>query len=227
MRVGDHINSDNGSIIMTEYKKEEYWSKLANNYYEDQKYIVGEAVIQAVIRKLSKEIDLGEVVEFGCGRGFFTRIIARNATKVLASDFSDEMVEAARTELKEFQNIDIQKVNCEDTGLPSDMFDTVVMVNVVHFIENPAKCLQESYRILKAGGTLLLADYTGYGMKWFEMMKMGIRFFMKWGKPPGYGKKALSPDELGSLVEIAGFEVKEIQLIGDKTRAIYLKSRKK
>ena len=212
---------------MTEYKKEEYWSKFANSFDEDQAYIVGRAIQQAVIRRLSEESDLGEVVELGCGRGFFTKAIARNATQVLATDLSDEMVEAAGTELKEFQNITVQKVDCENTAFPSEKFDTVVMVNIVHFIENPDKCLQESYRILKTGGVLLLADYTGYGMSWFRMMKMGMRFLKKWGKPPRYAKKGLSPDELGSLVESAGFKVEKVQLIGDTTKAIYLKGKKK
>jgi ubiquinone/menaquinone biosynthesis C-methylase UbiE len=208
-------------------RKEEYWSRFADTFDEDQKYIVGEAIQQAVIRKLSEERDLGEVVELGCGRGYFTKAIARNATQVLATDLSDEMVEAARTQLREFQNIAVQKADCKDTAFPSGRFDTVVMVNVVHFIENPDRCLQESYRILKAGGVLLLADYTGYGMKWFEIMKMGMRFLKKWGMPPRYAQKgSLLPDELGSLVESAGFKVEEVQLIGDQTRALYLKGRK-
>jgi len=207
-------------------RKEEYWSRFANSFDEDQKYIVGGAIQQAVTRRLSEERDLGEVIELGCGRGYFTKAIARNATQVLATDLSDEMVKAARTELKELQNTTVQNGDCENTGLPSEKSDTVVMVNVVHFIENPDKCLQESHRILKAGGVLILADYTGYGMKWFEMMKMGMRFFRKWGKPPRYAKKGLSPDELGSLVESAGFKVEEVQLIGVHTRALYLKGRK-
>jgi ubiquinone/menaquinone biosynthesis C-methylase UbiE len=208
-------------------RKEEYWSRFANTFDEDQKYIVGGAVQQAVIGRLSEERDLGEAIELGCGRGYFTKAIARNATQVLATDLSDEMVEAARTALKEFQNITVQKADCENTAFPPENFDTVVMVNVVHFIENPDKCLQESYRILKPGGVLLLADYTGCGMKWFEIMKMGMRFLRKWGMPPRYARKgSLSPDELGSLVESAGFQVEEVQLVGDQTRALYLKGRK-
>jgi ABC-2 type transport system ATP-binding protein len=204
-------------------RKEEYWSRFADTFDEDQKYIVGEAVQQAVIGRLSEERDLGEVIELGCGRGYFTKAIARNAAQVLATDLSDEMVEAARTELREFPNITVQKADCESTAFPAETFDTAVMVNVVHFIENPEKCLQESYRILRAGGLLLLADYTGYGAKWFETMKMGMRFLKKWGKPPRYAQKGLSPDVLGSLVESAGFKVEEMQLIGDRTKALYLK----
>jgi ubiquinone/menaquinone biosynthesis C-methylase UbiE len=207
-------------------RKEEYWSRFADTFDQDQKYIVGEAIQQAVIERLSAERDLGQVVELGCGRGYFTKAIAGNATHVLATDLSDEMVEAARTELKEFQNVTVQKADCANTAFPSERFDTAVMVNVIHFIENPDKCLQESHRILRDGGVLLLADYTGYGIRWFRTMRMGLRFLKRWGRPPRYAQKGLSPDGLGSLVESAGFKVEQVQLVGDQTRALYLKGRK-
>ena len=212
---------------MPELKKEKYWSKYAYGYDEGVEYIVGKDIQQTIIKRLSEECDIGEVIEFGCGAGYFTKVIAKNAKYVIATDLSDEMLEVARTQLKELQNITIEKADCESTSFPSERFDTVVMVNVIHFIENHYKCLQESYRILKDGGLLLLVDYTGYGMKWFEKMKLGIRFLKKCGKPPRYAQINLSPGKFNSLVESAGFKVEEVHLIGNKTKALYLKGRKK
>jgi len=190
-------------------RKEKYWGKFAHTLDEDQKYIVGEAVQQALVRKLSEERDLGEVIELGCGRGYYIRALAKNAKHVFATDLLDEMLEVARTQLKEFQNITIQKADCENTSFPSGRFDTAVMVNVIHVIENPHKCLEESYRILRSGGLLLLVSYTGHSMKWFERIKMAIRFLRKWGKPLRYFKSNLSPDQLNPLVEnVVGFGVR-------------------
>ena len=211
---------------MKDYKKEEYWSRVAGTYDDDHTYIVGEDIQQTIIGRLSDEGDLGEVVEFGCGSGFFSKAIAENAVHVLATDLSDEMLAMARTKLECTKNVTIEKADCENTAFTSGRFDTVVMINVIHFSENPAGCLKESYRILKSGGRLVIADYTRYGMNWFMAMRLGIRFLKKWGKPPKYGNKDLSPYELGPLVEHAGFKIEEIQLIGNKTKAIYLKGRK-
>ena len=210
---------------MTE-RKEEYWSQFASTYDEDQVFIVGQQVRSAIIEKLSEERDLGEVIELGCGRGYFTKAIAKNATQVLATDLSDEMVEEARAELREFHNVTVQKAACEHTIFPPETFDTVVMVNVVHFIENPDQCLLESYRILKSGGLLILVDYTGSGMKRFDVLKTGMRFFMKWGRPLRHFQKALSSDDLSNLMEGAGFIVEEAQLLGAQLKACFLKGRK-
>ncbi len=107
----------------------------------------------------------------------------------------------ARTQLQDLQNVTVEKADCEKTAFPDGKFDSVFMANLVHVIENPSIALQESHRILEDEGLLLIVDYTGYGMKWFEVMKMGIRFLRKWGKPSAYSKAKLSPDELCSLVE--------------------------
>jgi ABC-2 type transport system ATP-binding protein len=211
---------------MADYKKEKYWSKFANTFDEDQRYIVGGAVQQqAIMERLSRERDLGELIELGCGTGFFAKLLAANASHVMATDLSDEMLAVARTQLKDLRNVTVAKANCERTAFPDGKFGSVFMANLVHVIENPSITLQEAYRILKNGGLLLIVDYTGYGMKWFEKMKMGMRFLRKFGRPPGYSRN-LSPDELRSLVESAGFKVEEAQLIGDRSKAIYLKGRK-
>jgi len=207
-------------------QEEECWSKFARTYNNDQEYVVGKTILQTVTKKLSEERDLGEVIEFGCGVGYFTKVIAKNARHVTVTDISDEMLEVARIQLQEFQNITIQKANCEDTSFPSGRFDTVFMANLIHVVENPMKVFQESHQILKNGGLLLIVDFTGYNMNWFEKMKLGIRYLKKWGMAPRYARNNLSPDELVSFVENVDFKVEEIQLLGDKTKALYLRGRK-
>jgi len=211
---------------MTDYKKEEYWSRFANTFNEDQKYIVGEAIQQTLIERLSKESNLGTLVEFGCGAGFYTKVLAKNASHVIATDLSDEMLAIAKTQLKDCQNVIVEKADCEKPDFPSGKFSSVFMANLIHVIEHPSIALQESYRILKDGGLLLVLSYTPYSVKLFEKIKMGIRFLRKWGKPPSYYRNP-SPDELCSLVESAGFQVEEVQLVGDKVKALYLKGRKR
>jgi len=207
-------------------QEEEYWGKIAPTYDNDQEYIVGKAILQAITTELHEERDLGEVIEFGCGPGYFTKVIARKARHVIATDLSDQMLEVARVQLQKFQNITIQKANCEDTYFPSGRFDSVFMANLIHVVENPMNVFQESHQILRHGGLLLTVDFTGYGMNWFEKMKLGIRYLKKWGMLPRYVRHNLSPDELVSFVENIDFKVEEVRLLGDKTKALYLRGRK-
>jgi len=202
------------------------WSNVARTYISDQEYIVGKDLLHAIAEKLYGEGCLGDVVEFGCGSGYFTKIIAKNARQVIATDHSDEMLDMARIQLQGFQNITIQRADCEDTSFPSERFDTVFIANLIHVVENPLRVLQESYQILQDRGLLLVVDFTGYDMNRFEWMKMAVRYFRKWGMPPRHGRNRLSPEELVSFVEEVGFRTEKAELLGKRTKAIYLRGRK-
>jgi ubiquinone/menaquinone biosynthesis C-methylase UbiE len=165
-------------------------------------------------------------LEFGCGSGYFTKILAKNARLVIATDNSEEMVNMAKIQLQGFRNITTQKADCEDTSFPSERFDTVFIANLLHVVENPLRVLQESHQVLKDRGLLLVVDFTGYGMRWFEWIKMAVRYIRKWGMPPRHGRNRLSPEQLISWVETVGFRIELVELIGERTKAIYFRGRK-
>ncbi|MGD9143308.1 MAG: methyltransferase domain-containing protein, partial [Dehalococcoidia bacterium] len=134
---------------MEDYRKEKYWSKFANNFNEEQRYIVGGTIQQAILERLSGESGLGELIELGCGAGFYTKTLAANAGNVTATDLSDEMLAVSRNQLKDCQNVIIEKADCENTDFPDGKFNSIFMANLVHVLENPSIVLRESYRILK------------------------------------------------------------------------------
>ena len=71
-----------------------------------------------------------------------------------------------------------------------------------------------------------VVTYTNYGMKLLEIIKLGIRFLLGWGKPPQH-LHTFSPQQLASLMQDAGFTVEESKLIGTRTKALYLMGKKK
>jgi ubiquinone/menaquinone biosynthesis C-methylase UbiE len=203
-----------------------YWGQYALNYDEDAEYVVGTPLRRAIFAKLLEEQRLGKVIEFGCGTGFFTKALARNATHIYATDVSDEMLEVARRRLKDFKNVTVQKNDCENASFPPDSFDTAFLANVIHTIARPLRVLGESRRILREEGLLLITCYTDYGTMWFDKMNLGFRFFQKFGLPPLWYTN-YSPAELASLVKYAGFAVAESLLITEsRANSVYLKARK-
>jgi len=205
-------------------RKEEYWSRFARSFEADQEYIAGKGNVQALVRKLHEEHDLKEVIELGCGTGRFTKEIAGNAKHIVATDLSDEMLEVAKIRLSSFPNVTVQKADCCRTSFRSAIFDTVFMVNLIHVLENPSDALRESYRILRNGGKLLIASGTNYGAKESDIRRRVTRYLKVWGMPPSSYQTSLSPDELASLVESAGFEVDVVQHV---KLWLYLKATKK
>ena len=143
----------------------------------------------------------------------------------IATDLSNEMLEVARVQLRGFQNVSIQKADCENTSFSTESFDSVLLINLVHVISNPLRCLRESHRILRNEGTLTVVDFTGYGLSIANKMKLGLRYLRTWSLPPRGGRNNMSPEELVSLVERAGFQAEYVQLLADGANALYLKGK--
>ena len=209
---------------MTEEIKEKYWSRFSSTYDENQEYVVGQDFLNEVKRNLNNLTDLGEVLELGCGTGYFTESIVKNAKYVFATDLSDELLDIAKKRLSNIEQITFQKENGLALTFKSNKFDTVFMANVIHVIENPQKVLQESYRILKDNGLLVITSFTNHGMKLLEIIKLGFRFIKVWGKPPKHTH--FSPDSLCSLIESTGFSIEESRVLGDKTKSLFIIGKK-
>lgn len=208
---------------MKEGGEERYWGRFASTYDRDGEFVVGKPILQAIQEALSNERSLGRAVEFGCGTGYFTKAVARNAAQVVATDLSPEMVNVARSQLGQFDNVTIQVADCAGTSFPGGSFDSVIMINLIHVMDDPSSCLREGHRILRGGGSLIVVDLTGYGMSFCQKMKLGFRYVRAWGLPPRGGRNNLSPDELVSLVKGTGFRVEQVQLLEDGSNAVYLK----
>jgi len=217
------ISKGNGSV--PEKIMEDYWSRFQATYDENQEYVVGIDLLDEVKEKIKRLSDLGQVLELGCGTGYFTEVIAQNADHVFATDLSDELLENAKKRLNKIDNITFQKENCTSTSFVSYQFDTVFMANVIHVIENPSIVLQECYRILKDDGLLIITSFTNHGVKPVDIIKLGFRFLKVWGKPPKY-THSFSLESLGSLMETAGFSIEEAKLLGDRTKTLYLIGKK-
>jgi ubiquinone/menaquinone biosynthesis C-methylase UbiE len=202
-------------------KEKEYWSKYGSNYDDNQLFVVGMDLLNIITSKLSELSKLGNVLELGCGTGYFTKTIYKNAETLIASDISEKLLKITKKKFEKLSNIKIQKENCMNLSFSDEQFNTVFMANLIHVIENPLKTLEECYRVLKNKGTIILASFTNSGMTFIETFKLAIRFLKRWGKPP---KNANSIDikKATKMLELTGFKVNQALLLGNKTKAIYI-----
>jgi len=107
---------------------------------------------------------LGEgisVADVGCGRGRAVNLMARAfpASRFTGYDFSPEAIEAAKIEAKAWglDNATFDVVDIAAWDEP-EAFDFVTAFDAVHDQAHPARVLDNVYRALKPGGTLLMVD---------------------------------------------------------------------
>ncbi len=176
-----------------------------------------------VRERVAKEGRLGNLAEFGCGTGFYTQVLAGKADSVVATDLSPGMLALAKDQIKA-ANVTFQVEDCQKASLPDEAFDTAFMSLVIHLTE-PDRTLAEMRRILKPGGTLIIANVDVGALTGLDRVRCLIRILYcgitgYQVKPPkGFGKNMMTEKQLCDLLSKFGFEVVSTETIKDTSRS--------
>lgn len=116
--------------------------------------------------KIIKEVKIEsgfQVLDFGCGAGYFTLMAAEivgESGKVYALDIhplASKIVEK-RANKKKLANVKTILSDCQ-TGLPDNTMDVILFYDTFHLLNEPDKVLVELHRVLKPNGILSFSDH--------------------------------------------------------------------
>jgi ubiquinone/menaquinone biosynthesis C-methylase UbiE len=201
----------------------EFWSKLAQKYDRIVDLQIGPMTRSMVLERVAKEDRLGNLVEFGCGTGFYTEVLAGKADSVLATDLSPGMLALAQHRVKA-TNVTFQTEDCQKSSLSDRAFDTAFLSLVIHFTD-PAKTLAEMHRILKPGGALIIANLDPRALKGPDRVRCLIRVLYhgftgyRLKPPKGFGRNVMTEKQVCELLEKSGFRVVTAETVRNTSRS--------
>lgn len=208
---------------MEKSNKEIYWSRFSSEYEEKQRYVTGQKVISATKEELLKVQKLGSVLELGCGTGLYTETLQKVAKNVLATDLSDQMIEAAAQKRGSLENITFMKADALNLQFDQDHFDTVFMANFIHIVGDPGRVITESWRVLRKGGRIIITSFAVDEMSFFNRIFIAIRYFKAFGKPSRESlKEKVTKVKIEASLLDQGFRISMSKVIGNKAKAIFI-----
>jgi ABC-2 type transport system ATP-binding protein len=164
----------------------------------------------------------------GCGTGLYSEILAKKAASVLATDFSEEMVETAIEKRGHLKNTKFEQANALDLHFEDTVFDTVFMANLIHVVGNPERVIQESKRILKKGGMILITSFAINDMSFLSRIAIAIRYLRTFGKPsPEAVQEKITKRSIEILLKKNDFEITKSVLLGTINKSFYIVGIKK
>lgn len=101
----------------------------------------------------SLSLDRPNILDVGCGPGWFTDNLARHGT-VTGLDLSEEAINMARSR---FPKVTFMAGNVYEVRLPEAHFDVVVSQEVLDHVEDQSAFISRVAGLLKPGGHLLLS----------------------------------------------------------------------
>jgi ubiquinone/menaquinone biosynthesis C-methylase UbiE len=201
----------------------EFWSKVADKYDRVVDLSIGGKTRSMVRERVSREGNLGRLVEFGCGTGFYTAVLAQKASRLVATDISPGMLELAQQQVRA-ANATFQVEDCQRTSLPDGACDTAFLSLVLHFTE-PEQTMAEMHRILRPGGKLRIANLDWKALNGLARLRSTVRVVYQGivgyrVKPPkGFGRNVLTEEQLREVLGRAGFRVDSAETIRDPSRS--------
>ena len=117
------------------------------------------------------------VLEIGCGTG--TLWVGNDETvakcgRLVLTDLSEGMLEKAKGNLGEKDNIEYRKEDIQDLSFDDDTFDVVIANAMLYHVPDLKKALSEVRRVLKNGGVFYCAtlgenNFTDKLAEWFRL----------------------------------------------------------
>jgi ubiquinone/menaquinone biosynthesis C-methylase UbiE len=99
----------------------------------------------------------GAVLDAGCGPGVMVEDLVRDAgCELWGVDVSANMISRAIQEYSGSPRVHFSVGAVENLDFPTDSFDAVLSMGVLEYLDHPGPAVEEMYRVLKPGGTLIV-----------------------------------------------------------------------
>ncbi|MCX6732645.1 MAG: class I SAM-dependent methyltransferase [Candidatus Roizmanbacteria bacterium] len=130
-------------------------------------------LIHPTIRKILGNISNKTILDSGCGSGYFSAEIAKNAKSVIGTDFSGKFIELCQRKYKYIQNLKFQMLDVtEQMPFNTETFDIVISKMVLQYVKDILVFAQEAHRVLKSQGHLIIAIDHPFNTQFYFAQKL-------------------------------------------------------
>jgi len=100
------------------------------------------------------------IADLGAGEGTSSQLLARRASKVIAVDNSEKMVEfgSSLARAHGVKNLEYRLGDLEDLPIKKGEVDVAFFSQSLHHAQHPPRALAEAFRIVKPGGRVIILD---------------------------------------------------------------------
>jgi len=147
------------------------------------------------------------ILDAGCGVG--CHLASLNVAHRIGLDISIRNLTSAR---KQFRNIDFILGDAEELPFRNDSFDAVLIVSLLHHVENHDKAIVELCRVLKPSSQILISDSSINGVKLiYPVASLIVQLSHKIGGYESFGPRL---DLLKTSLFNAGFKISKLRVSG-------------
>lgn len=157
------------------------------------------------------------ILDIPCGRGFYLNMFRyASKCKLVGTDLDWNVLKKAKRHTQHLPDIAIHHANIYALPYPADMFDAVILSEVLEHLDDDLAGLKEAYRVLKPGGIVVVTVPNANYPFWWDPVNKTLetlfRTHISRGLLAGIWAnhvRLYDPDTLHRVVSNAGFVIEE------------------
>ena len=144
-----------------------YFAANAAQWDSLRAHHIPESAVEERMGELIGSQDIELLVDLGTGTGRMLEIFGSRSTRAVGFDVSPDMLTIARAKLDEMglENCQVRQGDCANVPLEDNVADIVILHQVLHFLDDPQRAVNEAARITRPGGSILVADFGPHEME--------------------------------------------------------------
>ena len=138
-----------------------YFASHAPQWDELRALHASEAEVEAAIVDILGPTPINAMLDLGTGTGRMLELLAPLATRATGVDQSPQMLNLARVRLERegLRNAGLRQGDLYALPLERNVADLVIIHQVLHYLDDPARAIREAARVLRPSGRLLIVDF--------------------------------------------------------------------
>ena len=148
----------------------EYFRKNATDWDSIRKLAVPDTDVEKKLIDCLGSTQPGLFLDLGTGTGRILEIFSPHIEKGIGIDLSREMLLVARSNLDSTgtANCTVRQGDISQLSIEDESVDAVAIHQVLHYLENPRKVIEEAARVLKPGGQLIIVDFLPHDLEFLR-----------------------------------------------------------
>jgi ArsR family transcriptional regulator len=150
---------------------QQYFADIARRWDEVRSLHAPDAVVEAAILDIAGAQPYRTVLDLGTGTGRMLHLLATDGVdRAVGLDSSHSMLAVARSNLEraEVRRVDLRQGDVYSPPLERDAFDLIIVHQVLHFLDDPARAIREASQLLAPGGRLLIVDFAPHSLEFLR-----------------------------------------------------------